>query len=153
MNKMYRLLLLSMLIVITALPQQDINQQMKTFTGRVKVYLKCLRNKCSKQEREQVTPATIAKDGALILGTIVAIGTGAFLGKKYGWPKWRKYRLLKENKKEIELTKKQIKTLNDLATKEQDPKQKKVIGKSLAESNKRLQELQGIKEALSTLNI
>ncbi len=56
----------------------QLKEQMKTFQGRLKTYYRCLRKKCSKEERSVVTKAAI-KDGLLTIGWLGAIG---WLGKE-----------------------------------------------------------------------
>ncbi len=64
---------------IYATPELD--QQMKGFAGRVRIYSKCIRRKCSQEERTAAAQ-TILKDGRNLLLTVGAL----FLAKQYVLP-------------------------------------------------------------------
>jgi hypothetical protein len=51
----------------------QLNDQMKSFRGRMKIYFKCLRGKCSKQERNAIEK-TVQEDAILILTTLILGG-------------------------------------------------------------------------------
>jgi hypothetical protein len=61
---------------------EQLNKQMKTFSGRLRVYSKCLRGKCTLHERNKAAQAII-KDGMIVLaslgGILIALTAGFYV--------------------------------------------------------------------------
>jgi hypothetical protein len=74
--------------------QSKVVESMKSFRHRAGAYLRCLRSKCTTEERKELSKYVL-RDGAVTLGTLAAIGLGSYVGIKYGHTEWQKY---KDNK-------------------------------------------------------
>src|SRR5437879_3802106 len=66
----------------------QLDRDMRDFRHRAHIYVKCLRGKCTPEERKAANE-TVLKDGTILVGSLLALGLAA----KYGWPKWKLYRL------------------------------------------------------------
>jgi hypothetical protein len=60
------LLAIAQCIALTAADTAKLSEQMKSFKGRIAAYAKCIRGKCSPDERSIIAKAAL-KDGALLL--------------------------------------------------------------------------------------
>ena len=61
----------------------QLDEQMKSFRSRVRVYAKCLTGKCTTEERNAAARAAL-KDGAIVAGTILALAGIGVLARIYG---------------------------------------------------------------------
>jgi hypothetical protein len=61
----------------------QLNAQMKSFRSRMRVYAKCLTGKCTTQERNVAAKAAI-KDGAIVVGMVLALASIGILARIYG---------------------------------------------------------------------
>ncbi len=66
-----------------------LEEQMKDFRHRVRIYFKCLPgiNKCTLAERK-AAGKTVLRDGAKLLVGLILLGTGLFVGAKVIYPEW-----------------------------------------------------------------